>query len=109
MHAVCGRSRDLTIIWSATCRPGPLSTVWTFVLVAAAEPLFDRADLVVERLVRPVAALVELQHGVDARYPLLERHRVQLADDGEDVGGRALQRRAHRVHPVAHPVLGGQT
>src|SRR3954452_15513687 len=45
---------------------------------SAVEPLLDRADLVIACLVGPVAALVELQHGVDARHALRERHRVQL-------------------------------
>src|SRR3954468_19359493 len=67
--------------------------------------MFDRPHLVVERLVRPVAPLVELQDRVHARHALVEGHRVQLADDREDVLCRTLERRAHRVHPVAHPIL----
>src|SRR3954468_22663687 len=67
--------------------------------------MFDRPHLVVERLTGPVAPLVELQDRVRARHALVEGHRVQLADDCEDVLGRTLERRAHGVHPVAHPIL----
>src|SRR2546421_4403114 len=76
--------------------------------MSTGQPLLHRPDLVVERLVRPVAALVELQDRVDARHAHVERRRVELADDREDVLGRALERRAHRVHPVANAVLRGQ-
>src|SRR3954454_12020426 len=70
-----------------------------------AEPLLDRAHLVVERLVGLVAPLVELEHRVDPRYALRERHRVQLPDHREDVLRRALERRPHRMHPVADAIL----
>src|SRR5918999_4388177 len=41
------------------------------------EQVLHRADLVVERLLRPVAALVQLENRVHARDALLERHGVQ--------------------------------
>src|SRR5215211_2319914 len=87
-------SRSARTAWSSFWRPS-----------LRAEPILDRANLVVECLVRPVAALVELEHRVHTRNSLLERHRVQLTDHGENVPGRALERGTHGVHPVAHPVL----
>src|SRR4051794_1665493 len=71
------------------------------------EQALDRGDLVLERLLA-VAALVELEDRVDARETELERHGVQLADEREDVGRLALERRAHRVQDVADAVLSGQ-
>src|ERR671918_1944901 len=76
-------------------------------LRALAQPLRHRAHLVVEGLL-PVAALVELEHGVDPGQPELERDAVELGDDGEDVLGRALELRPHRLQPVADLVLGGE-
>src|SRR3954454_5498930 len=72
------------------------------------QALLHRADLVVERLLL-VAALVQLQHRVDAREAHLEWHSVKLADDRQDVLGRALQRGAHRMELVPDPILGGES
>jgi hypothetical protein len=71
----------------------------------AAEALLDASHLVVQRLVGAVAALVQLEHRVDARHALVERHRVQLAHHREDVLGRPLEGGAHRVHAEAHALL----
>src|SRR3954453_253482 len=71
------------------------------------EQTLHGGNLVLERLLL-VAALVELEDGVDTRDAELERHGVQLAHEREDVGGRALQRGAHRVHHVADAVLFGE-
>ena len=66
------------------------------------------ARLAVERLPRPVAAFVELQHGVDARDAPLEGDGVQLGHHRQDVLGRPFERGSHGVHPVAHPALAAQ-
>src|SRR3954452_23019186 len=71
------------------------------------EQTLHGGNLVLERLLL-VAALVELEDGVDARDAELERHGVQLAHQCQDVAGRALQRGAHRVHDVADAVLFGE-
>jgi hypothetical protein len=55
--------------------------------------LCERCDHVLERLAL-VAPLVELEGRVDARQAELERHRVQLADERQDVGRLALQMRS---------------
>src|SRR6476620_10674071 len=71
------------------------------------EAILHRVHLVGERLLL-VAALVELQHRVDARQPHLEGDAVELGDDGEDVLGRSLEIGSHRVELVPDPVLGGE-
>src|SRR3954454_8642026 len=64
------------------------------------EQALHGGDLVLEGLVA-VAPLVELEDRVDARQAELERHRMELADQREDVRGLALERGAHRVQDVA--------
>jgi len=53
--------------------------------------VLDAADLVLERLARAVAALVQLEDRVDALHAQVERDRVELADDREDVLSGALE------------------
>src|SRR5262245_11141370 len=71
------------------------------------EPTLHRAHLVRERLLL-VAALVQLEHRVDAGEAQLEGNPVELGDHLEDVLGRALQVGPHRVQLLAVPVLPGE-
>src|SRR3954453_1733365 len=84
--------------------PRPLSLAAPAAAVRASEQPPHGLHLVLERLLA-VAALVELEHGVDPWDPELEGNGVELGDDGEDVLRRARERGAHGVEEVADTVL----